>query len=85
MEVMETEFESRRHFMQTEMSRTKDDLEKMKDKFRRLDGPSVCFSVFSSRSLPSSSCLCVLGVYSELALCRISLHEHDRFFINLTE
>ncbi|XP_062851993.1 tight junction-associated protein 1 [Trichomycterus rosablanca] len=36
MEVMETEFESRHHFMQTEMSRTRDDLEKMKDKFRRL-------------------------------------------------
>ncbi|KAB5581939.1 hypothetical protein PHYPO_G00181390 [Pangasianodon hypophthalmus] len=36
MEAMEAEFESRRHYMQTEMGRTRDDLEKMKDKFRRL-------------------------------------------------
>ncbi|XP_058242634.1 tight junction-associated protein 1 isoform X1 [Hemibagrus wyckioides] len=36
MEAMEEEFESRRHYMQTEMGRTRDDLEKMKDKFRRL-------------------------------------------------
>ncbi|KAF7710684.1 tight junction-associated protein 1 isoform X2 [Silurus meridionalis] len=36
MEAMEAEFENRRHYMQTEMGRTQDDLEKMKDKFRRL-------------------------------------------------
>ncbi|KAJ8359583.1 hypothetical protein SKAU_G00161080 [Synaphobranchus kaupii] len=36
MEAMETEFQSSRHFMQAEMGRTKDDLEKMRDKFRRL-------------------------------------------------
>ncbi|XP_041105928.1 tight junction-associated protein 1-like [Polyodon spathula] len=33
---METEFESSRHYMEAEMGRTKDELEKMKDKFRRL-------------------------------------------------
>ncbi|XP_036402171.1 tight junction-associated protein 1 [Megalops cyprinoides] len=36
MEAMETEFQSSRHFMQAEIGRTKDDLEKMRDKFRRL-------------------------------------------------
>ncbi|MBN3270680.1 TJAP1 protein, partial [Polyodon spathula] len=36
MEAMETEFESSRHYMEAEMGRTKDELEKMKDKFRRL-------------------------------------------------
>ncbi|KAJ8248492.1 hypothetical protein GJAV_G00242610 [Gymnothorax javanicus] len=36
MEVMETEFQSSRHFMQAEIGRSKDDLEKMRDKFRRL-------------------------------------------------
>ncbi|TRY95386.1 hypothetical protein DNTS_010957 [Danionella cerebrum] len=36
MEAMETEFESSRHYMQIELGRTKDDLEKMRDKFRRL-------------------------------------------------
>ncbi|KAK1791484.1 hypothetical protein P4O66_013487 [Electrophorus voltai] len=36
METMETEFENTRHYMQGEMSRTRDDLEKMRDKFRRL-------------------------------------------------
>ncbi|XP_076831677.1 tight junction-associated protein 1 [Brachyhypopomus gauderio] len=36
MEAMEAEFESSRHYMQGEMSRTRDDLEKMRDKFRRL-------------------------------------------------
>lgn len=36
MEVMETEFETSRHYMQAEMGRTRDDLEKMRDKFRRL-------------------------------------------------
>nr|XP_006638736.1 PREDICTED: tight junction-associated protein 1 isoform X1 [Lepisosteus oculatus]XP_015218539.1 PREDICTED: tight junction-associated protein 1 isoform X1 [Lepisosteus oculatus] len=36
MEAMEAEFESGRHFMQAELGRTKDDLEKLKDKFRRL-------------------------------------------------
>ncbi|XP_060781541.1 tight junction-associated protein 1 isoform X2 [Neoarius graeffei] len=36
MEAMEAEFENRQHYMQTEMGRTRDDLEKMKDKFRRL-------------------------------------------------
>ncbi|RXM33002.1 Tight junction-associated protein 1 [Acipenser ruthenus] len=34
MEAMETEFESSRHYMEAEMGRTKDELEKMKDKFR---------------------------------------------------
>ncbi|XP_066553439.1 tight junction-associated protein 1 [Amia ocellicauda] len=36
MEAMESELESSRHFMQAELGRSKDDLEKMKDKFRRL-------------------------------------------------
>eukprot|EP00063_Salmo_salar_P034726 XP_014009561.1 PREDICTED: tight junction-associated protein 1 isoform X1 [Salmo salar] len=36
MEAMETEFETSRHYMQGEMGRTRDDLEKMRDKFRRL-------------------------------------------------
>ncbi|KAG5831622.1 hypothetical protein ANANG_G00305670 [Anguilla anguilla] len=36
MEAMETEFQSSRHFMQAEIGRSKDDLEKMRDKFRRL-------------------------------------------------
>ncbi|KAL0177412.1 hypothetical protein M9458_026306, partial [Cirrhinus mrigala] len=34
MEAMETEFETSRHYMQAEMGRTRDDLEKMRDKFR---------------------------------------------------
>lgn len=36
MEEMETEFETSRHYMQAELGRTRDDLEKMRDKFRRL-------------------------------------------------
>ncbi|XP_059374053.1 tight junction-associated protein 1-like isoform X2 [Carassius carassius] len=36
MEAMETEFETGRHYMQAELGRTRDDLEKMRDKFRRL-------------------------------------------------
>ncbi|XP_030627539.1 tight junction-associated protein 1 [Chanos chanos] len=36
METMETEFEASRHYMQAEIGRTRDDLEKMRDKFRRL-------------------------------------------------
>ncbi|KAL0964334.1 hypothetical protein UPYG_G00322420 [Umbra pygmaea] len=36
MEAMETEIETSRHYMQGEMGRTRDDLEKMRDKFRRL-------------------------------------------------
>ncbi|KAA0717657.1 Tight junction-associated protein 1 [Triplophysa tibetana] len=36
METIETEFETSRHYMQAEMGRTRDDLEKMRDKFRRL-------------------------------------------------
>ncbi|XP_031434966.1 tight junction-associated protein 1 isoform X2 [Clupea harengus] len=36
MEAMETEFEASRHYMQAEMGRTRDDLDKMRDKFRRL-------------------------------------------------
>ncbi|KAG7263394.1 hypothetical protein CRUP_017115 [Coryphaenoides rupestris] len=35
MESMEAEFENSRHYMQTELSRTQDDLDKMRDKFRR--------------------------------------------------
>lgn len=35
MEAMETEFETSRHYMQAELGRTRDDLEKMRDKFRR--------------------------------------------------
>jgi hypothetical protein len=35
MESMEVEFENSRHYMQTELSRTQDDLDKMRDKFRR--------------------------------------------------
>lgn len=35
MEAMETEFETSRHYMREEMGRTRDDLEKMRDKFRR--------------------------------------------------
>ena len=37
MEAMETEFETSRHYMQAEMGRTRDDLEKMRDKFRRYE------------------------------------------------
>uniref|UniRef100_A0A3B3SBQ3 Tight junction associated protein 1 n=1 Tax=Paramormyrops kingsleyae TaxID=1676925 RepID=A0A3B3SBQ3_9TELE len=36
MEAMEAEFEASRHYMQAEMGRAKDDLDKMRDKFRRL-------------------------------------------------
>ncbi|XP_048864627.1 tight junction-associated protein 1 isoform X1 [Brienomyrus brachyistius] len=36
MEAMEAEFEASRQYMQAEMGRTKDDLDKMRDKFRRL-------------------------------------------------
>ncbi|KAM9847641.1 tight junction-associated protein 1 [Aulostomus maculatus] len=36
MEAMEAEFDSSRHYMETELSRTRDDLDKMRDKFRRL-------------------------------------------------
>ncbi|XP_041921637.1 tight junction-associated protein 1 isoform X1 [Alosa sapidissima] len=36
MEAMETEWEASRHYMQAEMGRTRDDLDKMRDKFRRL-------------------------------------------------
>lgn len=35
MEAMEAEFEAGRHHMQAEMGRAKDDLDKMRDKFRR--------------------------------------------------
>lgn len=73
---MEAEFENRRHYMQTEMGRTRDDLEKMKDKFRRLDPPSVfvcvlhpvCMSL--SLSLPLTHCLSQIpyGCVSSVAL-----------------
>ncbi|XP_027862475.1 tight junction-associated protein 1 isoform X2 [Xiphophorus couchianus] len=36
MEAMEAEFEGSRHYMEAELSRTRDDLDKMRDKFRRL-------------------------------------------------
>uniref|UniRef100_A0A3Q3W298 Tight junction-associated protein 1 domain-containing protein n=1 Tax=Mola mola TaxID=94237 RepID=A0A3Q3W298_MOLML len=36
MEAMEAEFDGSRHYMETELSRTRDDLDKMRDKFRRL-------------------------------------------------
>uniref|UniRef100_A0A3Q2XCD1 Tight junction associated protein 1 n=1 Tax=Hippocampus comes TaxID=109280 RepID=A0A3Q2XCD1_HIPCM len=36
MEAMEAEFDGSRHYMEAELSRTRDDLEKMRDKFRRL-------------------------------------------------
>ncbi|KAM8851808.1 tight junction-associated protein 1 isoform 2-T2 [Synchiropus picturatus] len=36
MEAMEAEFDSNRHYMEAELGRTRDDLEKMRDKFRRL-------------------------------------------------
>uniref|UniRef100_H2LDI9 Tight junction associated protein 1 (peripheral) n=1 Tax=Oryzias latipes TaxID=8090 RepID=H2LDI9_ORYLA len=36
MEAMEAEFDSSRHYMEAELSRTRDDLDKMRDKFRRL-------------------------------------------------
>ncbi|KAM4607966.1 tight junction-associated protein 1 [Polymixia lowei] len=36
MEAVEAEFDSSRHYMQAELSRTQDDLDKMRDKFRRL-------------------------------------------------
>lgn len=32
---MEAEFDGSRHYMETELSRTRDDLDKMRDKFRR--------------------------------------------------
>lgn len=35
MEAMEAEFDGSRHYMEAELSRTRDDLEKMRDKFRR--------------------------------------------------
>ncbi|KAF7199489.1 tight junction-associated protein 1-like [Nothobranchius furzeri] len=36
METMEVEFEGSRQYMEAELSRTRDDLDKMRDKFRRL-------------------------------------------------
>ncbi|XP_061600577.1 tight junction-associated protein 1 isoform X2 [Cololabis saira] len=36
MEAVEAEFDSSRHYMEAELSRTRDDLDKMRDKFRRL-------------------------------------------------
>ncbi|XP_068183969.1 tight junction-associated protein 1 isoform X2 [Antennarius striatus] len=36
MEAMEAEFDGSRHYMEAELSRTRDDLDKMRDKFRRL-------------------------------------------------
>ncbi|KAM4591754.1 tight junction-associated protein 1 isoform 2-T2 [Odontesthes bonariensis] len=36
MEAMEVEFDGSRHYMEAELSRTRDDLDKMRDKFRRL-------------------------------------------------
>ncbi|XP_060896831.1 tight junction-associated protein 1 isoform X2 [Labrus mixtus] len=36
MEAMEAEFDGNRHYMDAELSRTRDDLDKMRDKFRRL-------------------------------------------------
>ncbi|MEQ2267800.1 hypothetical protein XENORESO_010617 [Xenotaenia resolanae] len=38
MEAMEAEFEGSRHYMEAELSRTRDDLDKMRDKFRRYGG-----------------------------------------------
>lgn len=35
MEAMEAEFDGSRHYMEAELSRTRDDLDKMRDKFRR--------------------------------------------------
>lgn len=35
MEAMEAEFDGNRHYMEAELSRTRDDLDKMRDKFRR--------------------------------------------------
>ncbi|KAM9804355.1 tight junction-associated protein 1 [Neosynchiropus ocellatus] len=36
MDAVEAEFDSNRHYMEAELGRTRDDLEKMRDKFRRL-------------------------------------------------
>ncbi|TKS65130.1 Tight junction-associated protein 1 [Collichthys lucidus] len=36
MDAMEAEFDGNRHYMEAELSRTRDDLDKMRDKFRRL-------------------------------------------------
>ncbi|XP_068597438.1 tight junction-associated protein 1 [Brachionichthys hirsutus] len=36
MEAMEAEFDGSRHYMEAELSRNRDDLDKMRDKFRRL-------------------------------------------------
>ncbi|KAM9365250.1 tight junction-associated protein 1 [Pholidichthys leucotaenia] len=36
METMEAEFDGSRHYMEAELNRTRDDLDKMRDKFRRL-------------------------------------------------
>nr|XP_057920722.1 tight junction-associated protein 1 isoform X2 [Doryrhamphus excisus] len=36
MEAMEAEFDGGRHYMEAELSRTREDLDKMRDKFRRL-------------------------------------------------
>lgn len=35
MEAMEAEFDGSRHYMEAELSRTREDLDKMRDKFRR--------------------------------------------------
>lgn len=35
IEALEAEFDGSRHYMETELSRTRDDLDKMRDKFRR--------------------------------------------------
>ncbi|KAF7644235.1 hypothetical protein LDENG_00225420 [Lucifuga dentata] len=36
IEAMEAEFDGNRHYMEAELSQTRDDLDKMRDKFRRL-------------------------------------------------
>lgn len=42
MEAMEAEFDGSRHYMEAELSRTRDDLDKMRDKFRRWRPVMLC-------------------------------------------
>lgn len=52
MEAMEAEFDSSRHYMEAELSRTRDDLDKMRDKFRRWRRDVVCLYYCSDVIMP---------------------------------
>ncbi|MBN3297072.1 TJAP1 protein, partial [Amia calva] len=67
MEAMESELESSRHFMQAELGRSKDDLEKMKDKFRRLQN-SYTASQRANQDLEEKLHALILGAFAILLL-----------------